>query len=413
MQARSMLFVLTLIVILLSGCALSRGPVLPTTYYVATTGNDSNAGTEAAPFRTIAWGSRALAAGDTLLIRQGTYNEVMINGQNGFVFCNGTSASAMTRYAAYPGEEGKVIVKAPSGAFVVVFALTTAYVEVSGLVLDGTNASSYVVKFDGSYGKNLWAHNNRLINNELVNGRMGISNGGYNEMIGNKIHHMEQYGIYTAGDNGLMEGNIFHDNGGFGIHLFQQDPAHAPNNWVIRNNVFFNNGSGYGRLHPRKASAIIISRGHNNQVYNNLVYNNHAGIFVGYGASDTLVANNTVYGNDTYGIEVSSSHSGSLNARVINNIVWGNTVSQITDTGTNSTLRGNVTTDPNFVNAAGGDFHLQAGSPAIDAGVTLSEVLVDMAGGTRPSGSAYDAGAFEFNVEPDGSKTYTAPHPAH
>src|SRR5207302_750960 len=51
-----------------------------------------------------------------------------------------------------------------------------------------------------------------------------------------------------------------------------------------------------------------------------------------------------------------------------------------------------------FVNAAANDFHLQAGSPAIDAGITLAQVPVDADGVSRPQGKAYDIGAYEFPV---------------
>jgi len=42
------------------------------------------------------------------------------------------------------------------------------------------------------------------------------------------------------------------------------------------------------------------------------------------------------------------------------------------------------------------DFHLQSGSPAIDAGLTLSQVPYDFDGTARPQGSAYDIGAYEY-----------------
>jgi hypothetical protein len=54
-------------------------------------------------------------------------------------------------------------------------------------------------------------------------------------------------------------------------------------------------------------------------------------------------------------------------------------------------------TDPQFVNAAAFNFALLAGSPAIDAGVTLSYVTNDFLGTSRPQGAAYDIGAFEFH----------------
>src|SRR5436190_9935181 len=54
-------------------------------------------------------------------------------------------------------------------------------------------------------------------------------------------------------------------------------------------------------------------------------------------------------------------------------------------------------TDPQFVNPSALDFRLQAGSPAIDAGVTLSYVSSDVLGVSRPQGVADDIGAFEFH----------------
>src|SRR5205823_1021253 len=44
-------------------------------------------------------------------------------------------------------------------------------------------------------------------------------------------------------------------------------------------------------------------------------------------------------------------------------------------------------TDPQFVNPSALDFRLQAGSPAIDAGVTLSYVSSDVLGVSRPQGA--------------------------
>jgi hypothetical protein len=50
---------------------------------------------------------------------------------------------------------------------------------------------------------------------------------------------------------------------------------------------------------------------------------------------------------------------------------------------------------PGFLNASGGDFHLTANSPAVDAGVSLVEVTHDFDGKARPNGAAPDLGAFE------------------
>jgi hypothetical protein len=49
-----------------------------------------------------------------------------------------------------------------------------------------------------------------------------------------------------------------------------------------------------------------------------------------------------------------------------------------------------------FVNAAGHNYELAAGAAAIDAGVDLAAVSADRSGTSRPQGSAYDVGAYEW-----------------
>jgi Concanavalin A-like lectin/glucanases superfamily/Right handed beta helix region len=70
------------------------------TYYVATTGNDTTGtGTEALPWKTIKHGVDQLYAGDTLIIREGEYRETYINN-----FRSGSSGSPIT-VKGFPGEK--------------------------------------------------------------------------------------------------------------------------------------------------------------------------------------------------------------------------------------------------------------------------------------------------------------------
>lgn len=393
----------TILGIVLAGiAACASDTARAATYYVSTGGRDSNAGTEAAPFRTIARGSRELAPGDTLLIRAGTYDETMIHGRDGFVFQNGT-AGALTRYAAYPGEE--VTVRPAAGGFVVWFSRRTSYIEVSGLRLDGTHVDNHAVRFDSDLAAGLSAHHIRLVGNDIgFSPASCVLVGRDNEIIDNDIHDAGGYGVYAYDENLVLDGNRIHDNAGYGLHLFSQD--HHFNNALIRNNFFFRNGREYRRRDgtPRPLPAVIISRGSGHQFYNNVVYDNYGGVLVGYGASNALIANNTVYANDTFGIDVSGVYGGSRDAFVVNNIVWGNMGSELTDSATGTRLSSNlVDVDPAFVDVATFDFHLLADSPARDAGDTVPEVTSDLDAAPRPAGPAYDIGAFEYSSTPPSS----------
>lgn len=63
------------------------------------------------------------------------------------------------------------------------------------------------------------------------------------------------------------------------------------------------------------------------------------------------------------------------------------------------TSSNNREVDPLFVDPANGNYHLQAGSPAIDKGLN-AEVTDDVEGMIRPQGEGYDIGAYEWADTP-------------
>ena len=100
-------------------------------YYVATSGNDSNAGTSAAPWRTIRHAADTMVAGDTVYIRSGTYNEHVRTSHSG------TSGSYIT-FAAYPGEtpifDGTGVPECENG-----FIINQSYIKLVGIELQNWN----------------------------------------------------------------------------------------------------------------------------------------------------------------------------------------------------------------------------------------------------------------------------------
>src|SRR5690349_18978526 len=73
------------------------GTAWAATYYVATNGSDSSAGTESSPWRTIAHAVKRMQAGDTTYVKGGVYSEPPRFGRSG-------TASAPIKLLNAPGE---------------------------------------------------------------------------------------------------------------------------------------------------------------------------------------------------------------------------------------------------------------------------------------------------------------------
>jgi hypothetical protein len=85
---------------------------------------------------------------------------------------------------------------------------------------------------------------------------------------------------------------------------------------------------------------------------------------------------------------------------VRNNIVIGSHNPQIYGESKSTVIDHNLTSGaPLFRDAAALDFHLQAASPAIGAGVNIPEVRYDHDGIARPQGKACDLGAYEHSAD--------------
>jgi hypothetical protein len=162
----------------------------------------------------------------------------------------------------------------------------------------------------------------------------------------------------------------------------------------------------------------------NTQVVNNVMSGFKAGISVvgggGQGAADNRVdgvqiINTTIANSTGAGLTWLSTFDGSPAGNSVAGLSVGNTVfwglgqdfrgsvlpsdvhSSITSAPGFAGVNGNIAANPRFVNAPSGDFHVQVGSPAIDAGTATSAPTTDFDGNGRRGGHA-DIGAYQFGA---------------
>src|SRR6202035_5078175 len=88
-----------LVVFLVSGFVLLAQPARCSTYYVSTSGKDTNLGTITSPWRTIQHAANSVKAGDTVYVRAGVYNEIVS------IPASGSASGGYITFSSYPGEQ--------------------------------------------------------------------------------------------------------------------------------------------------------------------------------------------------------------------------------------------------------------------------------------------------------------------
>jgi hypothetical protein len=353
------------------------------TYYVATTGNDSNPGTQAQPFKTIQKGLDTAANGDTVLVANGTYSGVgnwrldfggknfTLMSQDGAANCTVSGGSNRLFYF-HRGETEAAIVDG--------FTVTGGIENYGGgMRIDGSSPTI----------RNCVLSNNRAV---IPGGGGGIALSDSSarilncRFVGNRA--VDGGGLYISGGSPVVQNCFFSAN------------------TARTNSITMLDGRGGG-------IAII---GGSVKVINTIFSGNQAlplsheefGLGGGICLSDgsLTVVQSTFYDNyNTHG--GSALHIQSGTATVANSILWADTggaeimgAATVTysDVQGGYTGIGNLNADPLFVNAAGGDFHLQSGSPCREAGTTSAPDLpaTDLEGAPRVIGNAPDMGAYEF-----------------
>ncbi len=406
-------------------------------YYVATTGNDSNPGTQSQPWLTIQHAADTVVAGDTVIVESGDYNERVelpshksgtadakivfkadpsrsvnmtgfVGDQNDYIVINGFNIT----YTGPAWHGGGVWVDGDHWEIVNNYFhdVTTAAINPTTLLDHSTDylyiANNHMYKCNKGFvirGNNCIAENNeaeRLVRHSNYGEDADYSRFfGSNNIIRNNYFHgtrMDEIGnshvdgFQTFENNGytakniIIEGNVVEGPVHEIAMLTGADGSH--DNIVFRNNIFTNS-----RSWGIDACGITSLK-----IYNNVfAYINHSGI----------------------GFSAARSGSGNPCTGEVKNNIFFNVYKEywahdgsIMDAEKNLLYKTDGTVDPNeypndIINqnpdfvapaATNGDFHLRPGSPAIDHGVTITSFNTDKDGNSRPQGSGYDIGAYEY-----------------
>jgi hypothetical protein len=366
-------------------------------------------GSSTHPWCTISYGLGQIAAGQTLVVRQGTYTETLyISGPSG-------TAAQPTVIRTYPGDTVTLVGPGVDGG-------RTKIAGASHMVFDGFTMTNF---------------NQGL----FVESSTDIS-------IRNcTIHHVGQQGLTIHNDSSqvTVDGCAIHDTrqwhyNGEGIYIGTGDSAPLDNTHdvTVKNTLIYNttdegielkigthdcvldgntiyranlgsdwsqNGPSVGAIEVNQAigSYQHYASNPNHVVRNNVIHDVITAIRAGTGSS---VYNNVIWNIGAgYGVYVDNLSGDSYTRFVGHNTIDTSPTNAVYRAGGAVDLKNNIgpATSPNlvfgasyFVNALGHDYHLVAGSAPINAGVATI-VTTDKDG--NPRDGSPDVGAYEYGAK--------------
>jgi predicted outer membrane repeat protein len=299
-----------------------------------------------------------------------------------------------------------------------IFCLSDCSLEIYNNTISVNSVGSFGTlsgNFGGGGGITFYSSNSPiLISSNAITGNTALGNNVYGGGIMFK-------GLNSSNQATIVKNNITGNSSEYiGGGLYCEGGSAIVTGNFIKNNSALSHGGGIACFSPTTITNLTIA---NNIIASNSASNQGGGLYSYYSLIKSL--NNTITRNSSaYGGGLACS-KGSILA-IISTILWNDTPQEIYSDATSqvsntitiyySDVKGgqsgivinnndvlnwsfsNIDIDPQFVDSAGGNYHLKDNSPCIGAGTMTAEVpLNDVEGNLRPNpaGSNPDIGAYE------------------
>ena len=284
------------------------------TYYVSdSNGSDSNAGTAAAPWKTMQHAGSIVQPGDTVIVRAGSYDGPIFGWDSppcaGDDYCviAGTATHPILFEADPSAAAGSVVIAARNAKTESGFDLEPGcdYVDVVGFTVNNNGTASTAAGSITKSGIAVCGSTGNQIMNNTVDGTWGIGgifvDTGVDVIVsGNTSMHIQGtgttgHGIYVSGSSVGVQvlDNLLHDNAFIGLHV---------------------NGDVSEGL-PGVVTGLRVA--------GNVIYNNGQNGINADGIQSSLIENNVIYANGRNGIELYQidAYGGSTGNVIVNNTI--------------------------------------------------------------------------------------------
>lgn len=387
-------------------------------YYVSPTGADTNPGTQASPFLTLAWSARLAVPGDTINLMSGVHTggthldwkpRLNIVGLSGSVI-NSTGQNYGLKISNSERITLTDIVVSGSAASAGILLDNVTSGLVSGVTVTGASGDAIAItkspqtrilrgtfKNSNRAGINCGSssHSLTIATNTITdNSGAGILIDARDYAISRQFPALYGYCYDSSIYNNVISGNC--STSGAAIHMAQVKRC------VIKNNLVYSN-LGSGVIFTDNNLGAASGSVDNQVIHNTIVFQNASGsvgIYLGPGCIRNQIVDNIVVrpGTTKSALELHNSVSGYLYSDY--NCFYG-TSGQVVSGMTLAAWKSFSGLDNHSIYAdplLTAQYTLNSNSPCIDIGLPL--INADYTELSRPQGVGHDIGCYEYEVTP-------------